>query len=75
MCLAVPGKIIRHVGTDAQIDMQGNRLDVSTVLTPDVNVGDWVLVHAGFSIQVVSEDEAKETFAILDEIDQLSETK
>lgn len=75
MCLAVPGKIIKRVGAEAQVDMQGNLLQVSTVLTPDAREGSWVLVHAGFAIQVLDENEARQTFAILKEMDQLSETK
>ena len=65
MCLAVPGKVIRKVGDNAQVDMQGNRLDVSTVLVPEAVEGSWVLVHAGFAIQTLSDEEAKETFDLL----------
>ncbi len=65
MCLAVPGKVIRKVGDSAQVDMQGNRLDVSTVLVPEASEGSWVLVHAGFAIQTLSDEEAKETFDLL----------
>ena len=69
MCLAVPGKVIRKVGDSAQVDLQGNRLEVSTVLVPEAGEGSWVLVHAGFAIQTLSEEEAKETFALLREIE------
>lgn len=73
MCLAVPGKIVKKVGEDAEVDMQGNLVGVSTILVPEVQVGSWVLVHAGFAIQTVSEEEAKETFALLKEIDEAAE--
>lgn len=43
MCLAIPGKIIECADNEALIDLRGNRLKVSTVLTPDAAVGDWVL--------------------------------
>jgi hydrogenase expression/formation protein HypC len=69
MCLAVPGKVIRKIGDNAQVDMQGNRLDVSTVLVPEAVEGSWVLVHAGFAIQTLSDEEAKETFDLLKDIE------
>ncbi len=65
MCLAVPGKIIELNGQDAVVDLQGNRLEVSTVLTPETGVGDWVLIHAGFAITQLDEAEAKETWDYL----------
>jgi hydrogenase expression/formation protein HypC len=69
MCLAVPGKIVRKVGEMADVDMQGNRLEVSTVLVPEVRIDDYVLVHAGFAIQRLSEEEARETFDLLKQIE------
>ncbi len=69
MCLAVPGKVIRKVGDSAEIDLQGNRLEVSTVLVPEATEGSWVLVHAGFAIQTLSDEEAKETFDLLKELE------
>ncbi len=68
MCLAVPGRIIETRGGEAVVDFQGNRLAVSTVLTPEARQGDWVLVHAGFSLTVMPEEEARETWSYLKEI-------
>lgn len=65
MCLAVPGKVIRCNGDDAVVDLQGNTLKVSRILTPQVNTGDWVLVHAGFAITQLDEQEARETWDYL----------
>ncbi|MFH1746205.1 MAG: HypC/HybG/HupF family hydrogenase formation chaperone [Planctomycetota bacterium] len=65
MCLAVPGQIIERRDNEATVDMQGNRLKVSVVLTPDAGVGDWVLVHAGFTITQMDEAEARETWEYL----------
>jgi hydrogenase expression/formation protein HypC len=65
MCLAVPGKIIEVCGTDAKVDFQGSRREVSLVLTPEAGVGDWVLVHAGFAINTVTEADARETWGYL----------
>lgn len=69
MCLAVPGKVIRKAGDEAEVDLQGNRLSVSTLLAPEVREGDWVLIHAGFVIQTLDEQSAKETFALLSELE------
>jgi hydrogenase expression/formation protein HypC len=65
MCLAVPGKIIARQGDEALVDLQGNQLKVSAVLTPDAGVGSWVLIHAGFAIAELDEHEARETWEYL----------
>ncbi len=65
MCLAVPGKIIECDDAEALVDLQGNRLKISKVLTPEASVGDWVLVHAGFAITQISEQDARETWDYL----------
>lgn len=65
MCLAVPGKVLERRGDEALVDMQGNRLTVSTILTPEVGEADWVLVHAGFAIATLDEREALETWDYL----------
>ena len=73
MCIAVPGKIISaspptaadgisRIGT---IDFQGSRVNASLVLTPEARPGDWVLVHAGFAIQLIDEKDALETWEYL----------
>jgi hydrogenase expression/formation protein HypC len=68
MCLAVPAKIVQLEGSAATVDLHGNRVEISTLLTPDVHLGDWVLVHAGFAIQQLDEAAAAETFAILADV-------
>ena len=65
MCLAVPGKVIERRDDEAVVDLQGNRLRVCTALTPEVAVGDWVLVHAGFAITQLDEADARETWDYL----------
>jgi hydrogenase expression/formation protein HypC len=65
MCLAVPAQVVEKTGDDAVVDLQGNRLRISTALTPEVGIGDWVLVHAGFSITHLSEADARETWDYL----------
>jgi len=71
MCLAVPGKIIAiddgssPGGPMGTVDLQGSRLDICLVLTPDVRVDDWVLVHAGFAIELLDESDALQTWEYL----------
>ena len=77
MCLAVPGKIVAiHGGDDeprsGRIDFHGSRMDASLLFTPQAQVDDWVLVHAGFAIRRLDEQEALETWAYLQEFDLTS---
>ncbi len=68
MCLAVPAKVVERDGEQAWVDLAGTRVRVSLVLTPDVQVGDYVLVHAGFAIEHVDEQEARETWELLETV-------
>lgn len=74
MCLAVPAKIIELAGSDAVADCVGNRIQTNISLVPDVKLGDYVLVHAGFAITVLDEDEAKKTWKLLEDIDNFNKT-
>ena len=65
MCVAVPGQVIERADERAVVDFQGTRLAVNLTLTPEVGVGDWVLVHAGFALSSISADEARETWSYL----------
>jgi hydrogenase expression/formation protein HypC len=74
MCLAVPAKIIELTGSDAVADCIGNRIQTNISLVPYVKLGDYVLVHAGFAITVLDEDEAKKTWKLLEDIDNFNRT-
>ncbi len=65
MCLSVPGKIVKKKKNMAKVDVGGMFRDISLDLCPEVSVGEYVLIHAGFAIQKVDEKEAEETLAIL----------
>ena len=65
MCLGIPGKVIEIEKNVAKVDVGGLLRDVSLDLCPDVSVGEYVLIHTGFAIQKVDEEEAKETFELL----------
>jgi hydrogenase expression/formation protein HypC len=68
MCLAVPAKVVETRGDEAVVDLQGSTLRISKLLTPEVAVGDWVLVHAGFAITQLDEAEAKQTWDYLQQV-------
>lgn len=61
MCLAVPTKILEIEGQEAEAEIGGVRRRISVALTPEVRPGDYVLVHAGFAISILDEDEARES--------------
>jgi hydrogenase expression/formation protein HypC len=65
MCLAVPGRVLECSENEAIVDLQGNRLRVSTALTPGAQCGDWLLIHAGFAISKIDERDALETWDYL----------
>lgn len=66
MCLAVPLKVIKVTGTMAIAELEGITKEISIALTPEVNVGDWVLVHAGYAIHRMDNEEARETVRFLE---------
>ncbi len=69
MCLAIPSRIIRIENSTATIDVHGAQRDVSLLLLEeDVNIGDYVLVHAGFVIQKIQEDIAEETLGLFEKL-------
>ncbi|HEX3031404.1 MAG TPA: HypC/HybG/HupF family hydrogenase formation chaperone [Bacillota bacterium] len=71
MCLAVPGRLINVAGTEGEVETLGVTKKVSLLLTPEAKAGEYVLVHAGFAIQVIDESLARETLALLREMDEL----
>lgn len=75
MCLAIPSKITRIENEMATIDVDGVQRDTSLLLLPDVQIGDYVIVHAGFAIQKIDEVAAKETIQLLKSAAQHYESK
>lgn len=70
MCLAVPAKVIKIDGELAEVELGGLIRKASIMLVPDVRVGDYVLLHAGFAIQKLDEKEAEETIDLLNEVEK-----
>jgi hydrogenase expression/formation protein HypC len=77
MCLAIPGKIIGlHDNSGipaARVDFGGITREACMSYLPDASIGDYVLVHVGFAISRLDEEEAARTFQYLSEMDQLGE--
>ena len=77
MCLGVPGKITEIYESNGmkmgKIDFGGVSREVCIEVIPEAKPGDWTIVHAGFALNLLSEDEAQETLDILQEMAELAE--
>jgi hydrogenase expression/formation protein HypC len=74
MCLAVPARIVELEEDRAVVNALGNRWKAKTTLLPEAKVGDLVLIHAGFAISLVDEEEAKKTWQLIAEISEFDDT-
>jgi len=68
MCLGVPAKVLEAGDGTAVVDLGGVRREISVILLDDVRPGEWVIVHAGFAIEKLSEEEAERTISLFREI-------
>jgi hydrogenase expression/formation protein HypC len=79
MCLAVPGRIVtilveEHLGLRrGKVDFGGIRKEVCLDYTPEARVGDYVMVHVGFALSIVNEEEAQRVFDALRALDLLED--
>lgn len=73
MCLAIPGRIVAINGDTADVDFGGviRQANVSMV---EASVGEWAVVHAGFAIEIMDEEEAEETLKLWNEVLDHDET-
>lgn len=69
MCLSVPAKVIRIDGQMADVSVGGAIFKAGLHMLDEVYPGDYILLHAGFAIQKISEKEALETIRLLEELD------
>jgi len=67
MCLAIPALIRAIEGYQAEVEIGGVKRFVSLQLVPEAKIGDYVLIHTGYAISVVDEEEAQETLRLLAE--------
>ena len=69
MCLAIPAKVVQRLDNDrAVVEVGGIRNEISLMLVDDVAVGDYVIVHVGFAITRLNEEEAEKSLELFDEI-------
>jgi hydrogenase expression/formation protein HypC len=76
VCLGIPAQIVELVEPDAGIakaEISGVRRNVSIALCPEAEVGDWVLVHVGFALARIDEEQARETLALLEQMGEAYE--
>jgi hydrogenase expression/formation protein HypC len=71
MCLAIPALVKSINGYQAEVDVSGVTRQVSIQLTPEAKVGDYVLLHTGYAINVIDEAEAEETLKLLRELSEV----
>lgn len=77
MCLAIPGKVVETFDQQgmrmAKVQFGGIVREACLEYVPETQVGDYVLVHVGFAISRLDEEEAQRTYQLLEELDQLTE--
>jgi hydrogenase expression/formation protein HypC len=76
MCLGIPAQIVDLVDSEAGIakaEISGVRREISIALCPEAGVGDWVLVHVGFALATMDEEQARETIALLEQMGEAYE--
>jgi hydrogenase expression/formation protein HypC len=73
MCLAIPAVIKLIEDKEAEVEIGGITRRISLWLTPEAKVGDYVLIHTGYAINILDQDEAEETLRLLEEIAGLAE--
>lgn len=70
MCLAIPALVTSIHGHQAKVDIDGVNREISIQLTPEARVGDYVLLHTGYAIEVIDAVEAEETLKLLRQISE-----
>jgi hydrogenase expression/formation protein HypC len=77
MCLGIPGKIVEIHETDgtlmATVDFGGVTQEVCVATVPEAQAGQYIIVHAGFALNILSEEEAQETLRLLRELETFSQ--
>ena len=68
MCLAIPMKLLSRQGQSGIVEIGGARREVMLMLTPDAQVDDYLIIHAGYALEILNEQEAERTLTLLREI-------
>ncbi len=79
MCLSIPGKLVEITSEISEtfrigkVDFDGIKKEVNLVMVPEVEIGDYVLVHVGAAISIIDEEEAKKTFEMIKKLGELDD--
>jgi hydrogenase expression/formation protein HypC len=73
MCLSIPAKVMSIENDKAIVSIGGTEYEASLQLLEDVKIGDYILLHTGFAISKLSEEEAQETFKLFKEIEDIGD--
>ncbi|MCD4818600.1 MAG: HypC/HybG/HupF family hydrogenase formation chaperone [Candidatus Cloacimonetes bacterium] len=74
MCIAIPAKVVEIDGEKGVVNLGGVNKEIMFTFTPEAKKGDWVLMHTGFALNVISEDDAQETLKLFEELEKSYET-
>ncbi|GAG18019.1 unnamed protein product [marine sediment metagenome] len=74
MCLAIPAEVKSINGHEAEVEIGGTSYQASIYLTPEAKVGDYVLLHTGYAISIIDQEEAEETLRIFREMKALADS-
>ncbi len=72
MCLSIPAKVEKIEGNMAIVSVGGTEYNASLQMVDDVKIGDYILLHTGFALQKISEEEALETLKVFEEFEDLN---
>lgn len=75
MCLSIPAKVISINGNMAKASIGGTIINAGLHLIDDVKEGDYILIHTGYALEKISEEEAQETLRLIKELDEFNETQ
>jgi len=73
VCLAIPALVKSITDKEAEVELGGISRRISLELTPEAEVGDYVIVHTGYAINILDQEEAQETLRLLEEIAAVGE--
>ncbi|HHE39063.1 MAG TPA: HypC/HybG/HupF family hydrogenase formation chaperone [Candidatus Cloacimonetes bacterium] len=74
MCIAIPAQVVEIEGEKGIVNLGGVTKEIMFSFTPEAKVGDWVLMHTGFALNVITEEDAHETLKIFEEMDTYAVT-
>jgi hydrogenase expression/formation protein HypC len=75
MCLSIPAKVISIDGNMAKASIGGTIINAGLHLIDDVKIGDYILIHTGYALEKISEEEAQRTLRLIKELEEFNDTQ